>query len=129
MIDQGKHTGRVRFLEHARSLAGVQRHRLFAEHSLAMIECCERDFHVSGRRRDDADKIDIVVRYDFLPVISNVFDAKLFCNCFRAFAMTACDRDDPCTHAIAKPWDLSGAGKPCPDNSNTERRLFHGPVI
>jgi hypothetical protein len=69
------------------------------------------------------------VRHHFSPIVGDVFNTKLFGNYFRAFAMTARDSNDPCSHAIAKAWDLSGAGKPCPDNSDADRSLLHGPLF
>jgi len=32
----------------------------FTEHRFALLERCERDLHVSGRRPDYADQIDVV---------------------------------------------------------------------
>jgi hypothetical protein len=43
--------------------------------------------------------------------------------------MTAGDSDYFRAHAIAKAWDLSGARKPGPDDTDSYRRLLHGPLL
>jgi hypothetical protein len=66
--------------------------------------------------------------HELLPIMSDVFNSKLFCDCFRAFWVPARDRDDLCSHAIAKARDLRGPGKPRPDDSNAYRRFLHGRI-
>ena len=76
---------------------------------------------MSGWRRDDADEIDVGVFNQFVPIGCNVFDAKLFSDYFGAVAMATGDCDDLRAHTIAKAGDLCRAGKPRPDNSDSNR--------
>ena len=121
VIDQCKHAGSLRLLNHFGGLSGVKRHRLFAQHCFSLIECGESDLHVSGGRCDDAYEIDVVVSYQFLPIIGDVFNSKLFCDCFGAFSIAARNRNNLRSHAIAKARDLRRAGKPRPDDSDSDR--------
>ena len=121
MIDQREHTRRIRLLDHAGRFISIQRHRLFAEHGFPFSERRESDFHVSGWRSDDADEIDVFVGYEFVPIGCDVLDAEFFCDCLGAFSMTTRNRDDLRAHAILKPRDLGRAGKPRPNNSDSDR--------
>ena len=84
-----------------------------------MFERRESDLHVSCRRCDDADEIDVVVGHEVLPIGQDVFNAKLFRGRLSALSRATGDRDNLRSHAIAKPGDLGGPGKPGPDNSDT----------
>src|ERR1044071_3450458 len=64
-----------------------------------------------------------------LPIGEDVIDTKLFSNCFGALASTTGDGDDFRAHAIAKARDLRGAGKPRPDNSDSNRYSLHGVLL
>src|SRR5689334_5851347 len=63
------------------------------------------------------------------PIGEDVIDTKLFSNCFGALASTTGDGDDLRAHAIAKARDLRGAGKPRPDNSDSNRCSLHNVLL
>jgi hypothetical protein len=56
-----------------------------------------------------------------VPIGCDVFDAKLFSNRFGAIAIATGDGDNLRAHTVAKARDLCGAGKPRPDNSDSNR--------
>jgi hypothetical protein len=58
---------------------------------------------------------------EFLPIGRDVFDSEFFCDCLGSFSMTTRNRDDLRAHAITKTWDLGRAGKPRPNNSDSDR--------
>lgn len=57
----------------------------------------------------------------FVPIRCDVFDTKLFRDSFSSIAIATGDRNDLRTHTIAKAGDLCSAGKPRPDNSDSDR--------
>jgi len=71
-------------------------------------------------RRDDAYEIDIVPGDQFFPITSYVFDAKLLRDLFGMFTMAARNRHYPSAPAIAKAWNLCGAGKAGADNADAD---------
>src|SRR6185369_13234530 len=99
----------------------IQCHGFFTKDCFALFECGERDLHVSGWRRDDADEIDVRMSHQLLPIVRDVLDTKLFRNRLGAIAITTGDRDYLSAHAIAKPRDLRSASKPRPNDSNSNR--------
>src|SRR6185369_11390572 len=94
-----------------------------------MIECGKSDLHVSGWRSYDADELHVRVRHQFLPVIRDVFDTKLLRDGFGPIAVTTSNGDKLHAHAVAKTRDLRGAGKPRPDNSDSNRCPLHKPIL
>jgi hypothetical protein len=86
VIDQRENAGAFRFFRHARRLLRIQRHRFFTQHCLAVFERRECYFPVGCGRSDDADEVDVVTLGQFLPIVSDVFDAEFSGDCFSAFA-------------------------------------------
>jgi hypothetical protein len=86
-----------------------------------LIERGESDFHVSGWRSDDADEVDVRMGHQFVPIGGDVLNSEFISDCLRAFSITTRNRDNLRAHAIAKPWDLRRAGKPRPNNSDSNR--------
>src|SRR5262245_27537087 len=118
MIDQRKHTCGLGLFNHSRRFFGIHGHWLFTKHCFPMFERSEGDVHVSCWRSDNTDEVNVSMRYEFLPVVTDIRDAELFSNGLGAFAMATRDCDNPRAHAIPKPWNLRRAGEAGSDDSN-----------
>src|SRR5688500_9724028 len=129
VIDQRKHAGRFCFFHHARRFVRVPSHRLLTQHGLALFERSERDLNVCRRRSDDTDKVYVGALNQPPPVIRDVFDTEFFCDCFSAFAATTGDGDNLRPHAVAETGNLRCSRKPSADDTDSNRRLLHGPYF
>ena len=58
---------------------------------------------------------------ELLPIGCDMLNAKLFGDRLSAFAIATGNSDDLRSHAIAKAGDLRRAGKPRPDNADSNR--------
>lgn len=121
MIDQGQHLRRARARDHLFRFRGVHRHRLFAKDSLPMIERRQGDLEVGGGRSNHAHEIDVITFYQLQPVVSDVFDAKLFRDTLGAFTMPAGDGDDTRALAVKKSGNLRRARKAGADYADAYR--------
>ena len=61
------------------------------------------------------------MRNQLPPIRRNMLDTKFLRERFSSIAAATGDRNNLRAHTIAKPRDLRGAGKPRPDNSDSNR--------
>src|SRR6476660_9531016 len=80
MIEQRKHACGLGLFNHSSRLFSINGHRLFAKYCFSMFERSEGDLHVSRWRSDNTDEVDVSMRYEFLPVVTDVRDDELFSN-------------------------------------------------
>jgi hypothetical protein len=76
-----------------------------------MVECGQRHFHVCGRRRHDANQVNVFARYQLVPVAGHMLNFKLFGNASGVFWISAGNSDNARAHAIPKSGNLCSAGK------------------
>jgi len=76
---------------------------------------------VSCWRSDNTDEVDVSMRYEFLPVVTDIRDAELFSYNLGTLAMPTRNGDNLRAHTVSEAWDLCGASEAGSDYSNPNR--------
>jgi hypothetical protein len=121
VVEEREHARRVGRAAHLCGLGGVQRHRLFAEHGLAVRERVERHLKVRRGRRHDAHEIDFRMLDDLAPVAPDERNLKLARDRPGAFAARARNRHDPRALAGAKARYLRRTREARSDDADARR--------
>jgi hypothetical protein len=94
VIDQRHDARSLCGVGHLASFDDIHRHRLFTEDVFAVFDRGERHLVVKHRRRGYANKVDIVARNRFAPVVGMMRDLEFLRRASRVFDAAARDRYD-----------------------------------